>query len=627
MTLRALSLSAALAGCLSAPVAQIPAARSPVLSVAGQAVPGMGDSPPDTRSFSLLDNGSFDQRPPEFRDSDGLRRVPWWKSASGVAQRVELEGRTCLRTAPGEWASQPVAAYTPLQPGISVRGQIKGRGTLVLRDGAGHEMRVTVGPKGDASAGGFEPFDIPFAVFAETLDVDAGTLRPRFVLELRPAADSTAFWSALDVRVPLPCPSPAVLRADLITELDWIFSLWIEHAADGEGRLETGFLASQFDILTGVAKGPVPGGHNVFFDLLMRATRVHDEPRWHAAFDRFLTDFLELGFDPGTGMPRHWDVARDEPLDSFLEIAETLRFLLDVASDGPHAHRARALERAQAIGRTVLARGVLPDGRVAPKYRPSDAHPNADVIALRQLDLPAQLGRLGALAGEEAYRDAALHALAVLEYEHIWPGVWHSIDPGFDDQYGHYGARAAVLWRAWPGERPFRRLAYSGLGHYVPIWQDALRLGGNVAADQVRCWAICLDVIELEPSALEHLAPVLADAARAHFKGEQYGNGAWGDVTHYDFDPQPHLQVGDLTGVPQNLLEGLARLYDEDLAEAGGLSLAEVRARFCAVWRSSQEHYRRPFGYLATREQAAGDNLSFGSLRLAVGLVTMLERL
>ncbi|MFT5052662.1 MAG: hypothetical protein ACI8QZ_004098 [Chlamydiales bacterium] len=627
MTLRALSLSAVLAGCLPAPVVQAPAPtgalpagiRGP-LQVGAPAGPGV-------LLVSMLDNGTFDQRPPQFRDSDGLRRVPWWKSAAGAEQCVELKGRTCLRTAPGEWASQPVAAHAPLQQGLEVRGYVKGRGLLVLRDGAGREMRVAVGSDGAPQPDGFELFEVPFSTFAATLGADAEAPTPRYVLALRPDGTSTAHWSGIDVRVPLPDPGAAALRADLIRELDWIFGLWLEHAADDLGPRSTGFLAQRFDILTGAARERVPGAHNIFFDLLMRATRVHDEPRWDAAFDRFLTDFLELGFDPGTGLPRHWDVERDEPLDAYLEIAETLRFLLDVASDGPRAHRERALERARAIGQTVLERGVLPDGRVAVKYRAADARPNVDVIALRQLDLPAQLGRLGAIVGDERYRDAALHALGVLEYAHIWPGVWHSIDPGFDDQFGHYGARAAVLWRAWPDERSFRRLAYSGLGHYVPLWADALRLGGNVAADQVRCWAISLDVIDLEPSALEHLAPVLADAGRAHFKGQQYGNGAWGDVTHFGFDPQPHLQVGDLTGVPQNLLEGLALLHDAQLARAGGMPLDEVRARFCAVWESSREHYRRPFGYLATREQAAGDNLSFGSLRLAVGLVTMLERL
>ena len=320
-------------------------------------------------------------------------------------------------------------------------------------------------------------------------------------------------------------------------------------------------------------------------------------------------------------------MARDEPLDSYLEVHEVMRFLLDLAEEGEEPHRARALEQARRIGETVLASGVLPDGRVAAKYRPSDARPNSDTVFLRQLDLPAQLGRLGALTGDERYRDVALHALCVLEYTHVWPGTWDAIDPGFDDQYGHYGARAAVLWRAWPDERPFKRLAYAGLAHYFPLWRDALRLGGNVAADQVRCWAIALDIAELEPTALGHLAPVLADAARAHFKGEQYGDGAWGDVTHFGFDPQPHLQVGDLTGVPQNLLEGLALLHEESLAAAGGMPLDEVRARFAAVWQASRHAYRREFGYLAAREESRGENLSLGSLRVAVGLVTMLERL
>ena len=47
--------------------------------------------------------------------------------------------------------------------------------------------------------------------------------------------------------------------------------------------------------------------------------------------------------------------------------------------------------------------------------------------------------------------------------------------------------------------------------------------------------------------------------------GEQYGNGAWGDVTIFGFSPKVSgMQVGDFTGAPQILLHGLASIYVED---------------------------------------------------------------
>ena len=114
-------------------------------------------------------------------------------------------------------------------------------------------------------------------------------------------------------------------------------------------------------------------------------------------------------------------------------------------------------------------------------------------------------------------------------------------------------------------------------------------------------------------------------AARSHFKGEQYGNGAWGDVTIVGFDPMDQLQVGDLTGTPQNLLGGLAAIYD---AEGFAPEVREeLRAMFATVMKSSKTTYRRPFGYLETRRENVSSNASIGSLRLAAGLVEMLRKL
>lgn len=136
-----------------------------------------------------------------------------------------------------------------------------------------------------------------------------------------------------------------------------------------------------------------------------------------------------------------------------------------------------------------------------------------------------------------------------------------------------------------------------------------------------------MDLADLEPGLLPELAPVLTDAGRAHLMGQQYGNGAWGDVTIYRFDPRDHLQVGDLPGVPQNLLQGLAVLHDARLEAAGGLALADVRSLFLGVLEASRAAYRRPFGYLSTRREAVGANPARGSIAVATALVEMLEQL
>jgi hypothetical protein len=104
-----------------------------------------------------------------------------------------------------------------------------------------------------------------------------------------------------------------------------------------------------------------------------------------------------------------------------------------------------------------------------------------------------------------------------------------------------------------------------GWRHYEPIWVDALTLGGNVAADQVRCWNLLGDVVKLAPGEKDSIARMLHRASRSHFKGEQYDNGAWGDVTVFRFGPRTGLEVGDYPGAPQNLLNGLATIYTDEL--------------------------------------------------------------
>jgi len=577
--------------------------------------------PAGAARFDLLDNGSFTEELPDVRDRSGSVRIPWWRTTAGADQLEEIDGLVALRTAGDESADQPIAAFAPWLGALRLTGEVRGKGVVRWTDGLGREAHFDVGGADDA----FTSFEVTGAQLATAIDEPS----PRLVLALG-AQSGSAWWRDLRCEVALPAPTPAELRAEIVAELDWIVQLWLEHGIDRSGPRTTGFLGQFFDVLTGESAFALDGGLNVFFELLMDALEVHDDPSWRAAFEAFMEDFLTIGLHPETGVPQAWDVEADVAQDGrtrYPEVAATLRFLIDVHERGPTEYRDRALAAARKLGATALARGVLPDGEVAPKYRVTDGAPSTSANHIRRLALPAQLARLGRVIGDERYLDVALDAVANFEYSHYWPGSWQQIDPGFDDNYGNYGAHAVVLWRAYPEQPMFRRIALSGWEYYAPRWRDALRLGGNVAADQVRCWKIVRDICELDTSQTAAARVLLRAAARSHFKGEQYGNGAWGDVTIFAFHPKDNLQVGDLTGTPQNLLSGLASLYEPRLVAPDGIDLAELRAQFTAVLRSSAATYKRPYGYLSTRREQAGLNMSMGSLRLAVGLVEMLRRL
>ena len=592
---------------------------------------------------SVLSNGDFLERVPDHTVAGGVRPLPWWKTPLGSDQ---LERTTdpvaigALRTSVAEWARQPFPADRDYASGVTIRGQVAGRGVVVLHGtalepdgspGARLEVGIQVGasdrPRGSRGGGweGFAEFELTVARFEEQCGY---SLCPRFELELRAGADDPCMWRGLEVLAPFPCPSEEELEAEIVAELEWIFRLWFENAADEAGPRQTAFLASAFDVVTGERLLPVDGGHNVFHDLLFEASRVTRHPEWSARFDRFLDDLFELSFHPETGLPRQWDCVRDEPKDDQgVEIATWLAFLCDLVERGSERDAARARAAAERIGAAVLALGIQPDGGVAAKYRPRDGRIDLGVHHLRRLDVPAQIARLARISGDERLLEAAREAAAAVEYTHYWPGTWFEIDPGFDDDYGHYGRRASVMWEAWPEEPLFERLARGGFLHYEPIWRDALRLGGNVAADQIRCWRTVARVGRVDPELLPRIAPLLERAVFAHFQGEQYGNGAWGDVTFFGFDPKDHLQVGDLPGVPQNLLHGIGHLYGRGLEAHGGPGPELLRAMLTSVLRASRRAYRRPFGYLSTRFEAQGHNYSRGSVALAVGLVEMLSGL
>lgn len=577
-----------------------------------------GVEPEPVVHWSALRNGTFE----EEAGAAGPRAIPWWRSTRGAEQVESVAGGgKRLRTGPGEHAEQPIAAYAPLAGGIRIRGRVRGAGVVVVVDGSGATARFPVRSQGaDAQ---------DFAISGADLARELGRAPlPRFTLRLAGEGDATALWDDVEAIVDLPCPREDRLRAEIVEQLDAIFAVWEQRALDANGPRTTAFVARSFDVVTGREIGQVQPALP-FFPLqeqLLQASTAHDEPRWRAFLERYLEDVLTLALHPETGLPCQWNAATDERIDDRpIEIALPLGFLIDVAREGPPAFRARARAAAERIGGTVLARGLLPDGEVAASYVPRTGTPNLDVSRLRRFDVPCQLARLAALTGEERYAKPAREALAALEFTHHWAGTWDAIDPAFDDDFGHYGARAATIARARPDDAFFRRFALEGLRHFLPLWRDAVRFGGNVAADQVRCWRAAADLARVEPSLRPALEPVLFDAVHAHVQGEQYGNGAWGDVTIYDYSPKSAgMQVGDMPGTPQNLLNGLSAAYTSD----PGLRTDLTRALYTAVLRSTVAEYGRPYGFLLGRgPRADGFNNAAGSMRMLLGLTTMLRGL
>lgn len=577
-----------------------------------------------TRRIDLVDNGHFHAENFDGRDSNGVRPIPWWRSAHGMAQihATPAPDGYVLATEKGEWAEQPVAAYAPLAGALEIRGRVSGRGRVAWIDGPEIDGKVVSAAfdVGDEAQKKLE-FKISGRDIAQKLGHEPV---PRFVLRLEPAApDARVTWHEIACTVELPCPAETELREQILVLLRQVIAPWLTRALDEEGPRKTAFICHEIDALTGARLRNIPGGFSPLYEHLNDLLSVVDDPAWRAALERFLEDFLELGLARETGLPCRWDPLKDEPiLDQPTEISLSWSFLIDVAERGPDKFRARARKAAEKIGETVLAHGIQPDGNIGASYFPADARVNPNIVQLRRFDVLAQLARLSALTGDTRYMHAADEALSTFEFTHYWAGTWYAIDPAFDDDYGHYGARAATIALACPTDKLFRRFAIDGFKHFQPLWVDALRLGGNVAADQVRCWSIAADIARLDPALKPGIQAVLPIAARAHFKGEQYGDGAWGDVTIYDFGPRT-VQTGDYPGAPQNLLNGLASIYGGDL----GLPRDDLRAMYAAVLASSVEQYLRPYGFLLERSERRGQNSAFGTLRMMLGLVKMLRKL
>jgi hypothetical protein len=541
-----------------------------------------------------------------------MPKVPWWR-CEGACTR-EIDGETFfLRTAGEGRAVQPLAAYAPTVERLVLSGEVRGSGELTVVDGKGRRALWELG----GSPSEWEAFEIDGSQLRAKLGVEP---MPRLFLRLAALNGGQADWRNLSARVVLPCPSEKALREEILAELRFIFGVWLERGLDREGPRSTGFACHIFDVVSGKRLSTGTGGLFPLFGFLSEAHALEPDPAWAEAFQRYAGDYLELCLNPEDGQPKRWKPLEDVPEVRWIEVAADLSFLLDLCGT---ESRERALAAALRMGETILERGLLPDGSVASKYQAGNSGFSTDVPPLRQLDVPAQLARLAKESGEERFLEAARSAFSELEFHLHWPGTWDAIDPGFDDTFGHLGERALVMLEAFPSERMFSSLLQEAFAHYGPLWRDALRLGGSIAADQVRCWEIGLRAARLSPGLGHEFSPLFHDAMRAHFKGEQYGNGAWGDVSFFGFDPKPNLQVGDLPGVPSNLLWGLGLCYKS----GGDLRNESVRAMYAAVLRSTVAAYRRPYGYLLTQRERRGQNRCTGELRILPGLIAMLAAL
>ncbi len=561
-----------------------------------------------TLMVDLLDNGGGAAAANLPAGDPRTLLVPWW--VAGGTLRTTAPKPGALELVPGARLTQPIAGYEPLAHSLRISGRVAGAGRISLIDGRDEVLSIDVRD---------QEFQITGADFAAKFQ---HAPLPRFKLELGSATGAS--FSELHALVALPLPEEAALDEELRALIEDVFKNWFERGVDRDGPRPTAFLTTKFDAITGAKLRVDAAGINPLYEGLLEVDAFAGNPAWRAGLESYLKDFFELTFHPASAMPREWDGELDLPQDKKpVEVARYLAFLLDLADHGPDAYRKRALDQAQRMAETILAHGRLPDGSIAVKFVPVDGTPDLAVQPIRRLDVAAQLARLGRVNGDLRLVKAAAAAVAELEFTHYWGGTWDRIDPDFDDSYGNWGAKTTTMLVAWPENPVFARFTTHGFEHFAPLWLDALRFGGSIAADQTRCWEFLLRYAQVVPSSRATLDSTLRAAVRAHFKGEQYPNGAWGDVTFNAFAPLTNLNVGDFTGTPSNLIGGLAFAYRPGSA----LRNDETRAMFTAVLRSSKQAYARPFGWIMTREQVKGQNLAYGDVRMLSGAVEMLKNL
>ncbi len=603
---------------------------------------------------NLLDNGDFELGGSRL---DEMGRIAWWTPATFGEdgrdlsrayrswQRMEQaptiqSGVLVMQPGGPDLLTQPVAAFGPLIKEVQVSGRVRGEGLLVVLDGQGRERTHAVG-----SSGGDEWQTFLWRVGSE------GELQPRLVFGVGPRGAAAVQFDDLQVEVALPAKTEAQLKgelAELIPDLLWV---WHNGSRDVFGSRETTLWVGLVDAETGGLLGepsPRAGLHPMHGQLLDAVHLGLGGEKLRKLCIASALDFMELCIHPRTSLPRRWDPVNDVPADNeALEVGAYLGYLLDLVERGPEEVRELAFEHAVSMGRALQEATVLPDGNVAALVRPSDGWTSTSTVHLRRLDLPAPFARLAGMLGARdvepelrtALVKAARDAVLEVEYANYWPGKWDSIDPGFDDSYGHIGARSSTMLKALPNEEMLGRLAFSGYERFAPLWRDALRLGGNIAADQVRCWKVFAELAELQPDRKTgsgallqvEVSELIGLAVRSHLKGEQSAAGHWLDVTIVGFDPATNLPVGDTEGMPQNLLEGLGAVYRADL----GLRTDEQRAFFCAVLASTQKSYAAQFGFVGAAP-GSGDaggrggssaKSAVGTLQILGGLLAMAENL
>ncbi len=538
-----------------------------------------------------------------------------------------LSGDLGQRLKAGQEIALPLAVPKELAASLELTLQGRGAGVSLELRGSG-PGRILLTPTSDRGA----VSGIDVVLDAARLERELGRA-PYGRLTARIQSGEGGSWPTLRASVVLPSVSPEELEREISRHLDEIFACWLERGLDRKGPRETALACQVFDVVTGEPLFTVAGGLLPLWGFMFSTAHATGETRWDAAIEAFLADFFELCLDPSTGLPREWDCEFDVPRrDSAVEVAPWLRFLLDLSERGPVAWRARALAAAEKMGATILERGVLPDGTMAAIFISSTGTAGGAPPEIRRLNTPSELARLSRLTERPEFVAAARRAIAEFEFTLHWGGSTQRIDPDFDDSFGTLGAALTTLLEAHPEDPLARRMLREGWNHFLPLWEGALREGGSVAADQVRCWDMAARYGRQAQAGEPRPERMIELAANMHLIGELYETGVWGDLTHLGWQPQSGLSVGDLTGMPANLLWGLALLCDPTLVpgetpQRTEERCAKARAWFALVLRSIDETYKRPYGYLLTRTQLAGANRCGAELRLCQGLVTALRSL
>lgn len=605
-------------------------------------------------ALDLLDNGDFATGVVTL---DATPRIPWWtpvvfgaggrdlsrarRGWEGLSGGPQVrDGALVMRPGGADLLTQPVAVFAPFASELRITGRVLGEGVLVVIDGKGHEVAHAVGR---ASAESWQSF-----VWQPGKESE---LQPRIVFGVGAGGPGEVLFDDLVVEVGLPSKTEAQLAAELAVEIPRLLQAWHNGARDTYGPRETTLWVGLVDAETGGLLGtPAPrvGLHPMHGQLVDAAHLSLGGKELRDLCIASARDFMELCIHPRTALPRRWDPVNDVPADNEpLEVGAYLGYLLDLIERGPAEVQEQAFDVSVAMGRALLNATVLPDGNVAALVRPADGWSSTSTVHLRRLDLPAPFARLAGLLQARrvepelgaALIQASKDAVLEVEFANYWPGKWDSIDPGFDDSYGHIGARSSTMLAALPSEPMLGRLAFSGYDRFAPLWRDALRFGGNIAADQVRCWRIFAELAELQPDhktkrgtrLQDEVAGLIAMAVRSHLKGEQAAGGHWLDVTIVGFDPATNLPVGDTEGMPQNLLEGLGAVYRKEL----GLRTDGHRAIFSAVLGSTQKAYAANFGYVGAAPGAVksggrgggSGKSAVGTLQILGGLLAMAENL